>query len=78
MRYDKNLDKLACIEAPTTVGRKAVRETNVLRQHGGTIEGPLKPLEYHSSMVSKSLRGALNWVPSHQELPTLGQSMQLH
>ena len=35
-------------------------ERLVFRCH---LEGPLKPLEHHDSMVSRGLRGELNWTP---------------
>ena len=46
-------------------GQEEEQRNNLLfRHHGGEMTAPLKPLEYHGSIVSRSLRrGALNSSP---------------
>ena len=45
-------------------------------QRGSTIGPPLKPLEHHSSMVSRGLSGTFNWAPIYDERRQLfGQPM---
>ena len=52
----------------------AVRETGDCRHHGGSIEGPLIPLEYHRTMVLRVPMGALNWDPIMQRDASLSDS----
>ena len=41
-----------------------VIETSASRHHRGPISIPLKPLEHHSTMVTRVLRTTLNWTPT--------------
>ena len=48
----------------TPVRRVAVRESGVSRHHmGAQLRALLKPLDCHSTIVSRGLRRALNWSP---------------
>jgi len=59
----------------TTVIRLiAVQETGVSRHHGEPIEGSLKPLVHHSTIVLRNLRGSLNRAPIMQRDASLSVS----
>ena len=47
----------------TAIRRVADRETGVYRHHRGPIKSPLETPAYHSAIILRYLRGALNWNP---------------
>ena len=47
----------------------SIRESGISQHHGGPLRATLKPLKYHSTMLWRGLREALNWAPLFQDMP---------